>query len=293
MSIINKLKTIKNQLPQIFDSEEDVIYDRFTDLAFFKLFLDENGDEDIVEKWCEFTGTQPGWTAEQIYEIDDNDKIYHPQNSYFDRFLPNYYSYKKKNLRQHLVIRAKKTFKIFLIYLRKLNMRKIMLSSTDYNNLLNIRFINYVIKYEPIEIDIFKELKRNKKDLQVKKLHDILKNKYKYLRLTSAKNTLISKGLRFLGRFNPNLFKLKTVTIEYEEPQNIMTRWESRSNLTNKRFYFSVKIPIKYQEEKIFNKTYKKNRIITGNQNFDYYDFDSFNWKFNSNILKNNLNTIE
>jgi hypothetical protein len=128
---------VYDSLPDIID-DGNSIYDRKQDLAFFKLFMDHYLNETYLNKWCEITETELEWTlGEENLEFDGRGRLYHPQLTYFYRFLPNYFLIQNRKYFNQKIDIFKGLFESFLNHLRRLEMREIKLDPDEYNRIID------------------------------------------------------------------------------------------------------------------------------------------------------------
>ncbi|MHA1268623.1 MAG: hypothetical protein ACTSPY_02445 [Candidatus Helarchaeota archaeon] len=299
-------------IPNIFYPHNEEKFDRKLDLAFFSLFLENNGDENVLEKWCESTGTKADWNIESNFELDGYGNWYHPQISLIYTFIPAFYQFKSKKIIKRMINIQKRVFNRFIDHLKKLEMRKVKLTLHEYNKLLSLPIFPFYlaelkgnIKRKILqsltddEIFIFKILENEGRPLNSNEIFELI-NSGKYLyekkidiyKITNIRNGLKEKGLSWRQRFPSSLFKIKNIRIEFNIPILFFTRWHHNYFETSKRSYIYLKIPEYFNEKTFLGKPYKLYETLSGGMGFTFRD-PKINWKITRKNLLEALNQIE
>ncbi|MHA1230369.1 MAG: hypothetical protein ACTSRP_05945 [Candidatus Helarchaeota archaeon] len=310
--IMKKVMETYQKLPNVFYSDSNIRYDRRLDLAFFSVFLDSEGDDEVLKCWSETTQTEIDWSIDRKFEIDRMGNWYHPQITLFYIFLPGFYHYKGKKFLKRIISIHKNIYQEFLLHLKKLEMRKVRLTVEDYNKLLHtpifpfyMRGLDEKIKKNMLltptdeELFIFRIFEKEKRPLTSTEIHELIVNgKYQYEkdlpihRITKIKKNLITKGLAWRQRFAVSAFKLKTIRMDFYEPILVLTKWHNNPIITSKATHVYIKIPESFNEDDILGIHYRNYDTLDGGMGF-VFRHPEFGWEINRKKLFNELSKIE
>lgn len=285
----DEFMAVYESLPDTID-DKDSIYDRKQDMAFFTLFLDHYLNETYLNKWCEITGTELVWNLSgENLEFDGRGRLYHPQLTYFYRFLPNYVIIQNKKYFNRRIDIFKGLFESFIDHLRRLEMREIKLDTDEYNRIIDTFYFPEIGPISDKELQIF-SLYQKYGSLTLRELSE--KTNYNNQELSEINRQLMIRGFQFRGRFDSNLFKINQIVIEVDKPILFFTKWHHSYWSTSKTSYIYLKIPSNYREDKIFGLNYKTYESLTGGMGFTFKGKNK-SWDINSKKLCSELNKIE
>ena len=105
--------------------------------------------------------------------------------------------------------------------------------------------------------------------------------------------SLFQKGLTWRARFDPNLFKLKTIFLKLRKSVNFFTKWHHNIFSSSKWTHIYLKIPTYFNEPTLLNKEYLEYEPIDGDMIFTFRSYTKPGWEIDEKRLKDAINSIE